>query len=209
LLIFLLGIFAFLVPFAQKLIAKEGQKTVYSMSLKDGYDKEIIETIFLVDKKPPLEFVKKHLGRYRIVSEKATKDGVELIVEERNAGFLVRNLEGKDYLFSLEGDKIWLLMENQDFDYGELPVVFGGSTEEEIQFIISVIAETPVEFRNYISSVDIGGKKIFFRFGSILTLRAWQNIGKMDYALFIRSLERKTVYDLYSNGKFFPVRWER
>lgn len=209
LLIIVFAVIAFIIPKTFMLLSDKGSERVIGVSSADNISDKVLNNYFMISWQPSLDYVKKYMqSRYHIDEVNNNGDGTYLIVSENKAAFVVKCGDEAPYLSTKNGINIWNLSSKEEFSYMDLPMVFG-ETIKEIGEVISVISETPLKFRNYISSVDANAKKIYFRNGNVLITHSWEYLKIMDWDSFIADLKIKTIYELYSNGKYFPISRER
>lgn len=196
-------------PAAYKIFFLSNSGNISGVVLSGSNNQLPAMNYFMVSWSPDYDYIKKHLlSRYIIDGVEETGHGKVLKVTERKAAFLVRIGEIEPYLCTETGDVLWYLKKNEEVYYSDLPTIFG-EKQGDLEEIIRIFSSTPLKFRNFVSSIDIDSMKVYFRNGNMLITHSWDYLKIMDWNSFIADLKMKTVYELYSNGKYFPISRER
>lgn len=145
---------------------------------------------------------------YEWIGREVYNDKITLLLKERQAVFLSETEDGEKWLVTDQGQRFWRIHPEEEALYGDLPVFFGGTWEEQAPVIAQFLSYS-LTFRNYISSVSVKEKVLYIRNGVLLIVNQWENLERMNHNEFIRTMGQKTAYDLYSNGLFFPINRKR
>ena len=145
---------------------------------------------------------------YEWIGKEVYDGKMALVTREMQAVFISETEDGEKWLITEEGRRFWRVHPDEERLYGDLPMFFGGTWEEEAPVIAQFLSYS-ITFRNYISSVSVKEKVLYIRNGVLLMVNQWENLDRMNHHEFIRTMGQKTAYDLYSNGLFFPINRKR
>lgn len=169
---------------------------------------QTVKNIYLDFWSPDMSFIRDYQPNGFEIKTLEKKDGFyEATVERRQAEFLISLKDGKRYLFSGSGEMIWMFSGDMSLsDYYAIPEIFNVEDFSQAREIIAYLSEKSVLFRNYLSSVDAGSVVFYMRNANILLVNSWRNLKDFDEDSFVYQMGKNQIYDLFSTGRFFPIK---
>jgi hypothetical protein len=141
---------------------------------------------------------------FTIESVEETSNPGIIRVSEKKASFMVQLDDGFYRLLDEWGEVLWVLRHDQLIPFLALPILFN-TEDSEIPDIVARLNRMPMLFRNYVSSIDVGGMVIYLRGGNQIITRSWESFEHFSYETFIQSMGQRTTYELFSSGRYFIV----
>lgn len=177
-------------------------------STEDPQDQLIVSNIFLDYWEPVYSFIKSYqpVG-FQLEAFKNEGDFYTFTISRKKAAYYVGFDEIGRFLFSENGEIVWNIHPYASLKskYYSLPEIYGVNNIKEAQEIIEKISKQPVIFKNYLSSIDAKEKIFYLRNGNVLLVNSWGNLEAFNGEEFIYQMGKGQIYDLYSNGRYFPI----
>ncbi len=177
--------------------------------LQEGVEpSQTVRNIYLDFWEPEAWFIRDYEPNgFEIESMLKKDDCYEVSVQRKRAEFLISMKDGRKYLFSGSGEMIWIFSDEMDLsDYHAIPEIYNVENFEQAREIISRLSNKSVLFRNYLSSVDAEATVFYMRNANILLVNSWRNLEEFDEDGFIYQMGKNQIYDLFSTGRFFPIK---
>jgi len=175
---------------------------------EDPQDQLIVSNVFLTYWDPDYSFIKTYqpVG-FKMEGFENNGDFYTVQVSRRKVAFSVELDDMGRVLFSENGELIWnnLPQSLMKSKYYSLPDIYGVKFVQEVKEIIEKISKQTVTFKNYLSSIDAKEKIFYLRNGNVLLVNNWGNLDLFDGEGFIYQMGKGQIYDLYSNGRYFPI----
>jgi hypothetical protein len=169
---------------------------------------QTVKNIYLDFWNPEISFIEKYdPGGFKLETLEKRNDFYEAVVIRQPAEFLVNLKDGKKYLFSGNGEMIWMFSDDMNSsDYYSVPEIYNVENFDQAERIISYLSSKSVLFRNYLSSVDAQTVMFYMRNANIILVNSWRNLEEFDEDSFIYQMGKNQIYDLFSTGRFFPIK---
>lgn len=177
-------------------------------STEDPQDQLIVSNIFLDYWEPVYSFIKSYQPKgFQLESIKNEGDFYTFIISRKKAAYYVGFDEIGRFLFSEKGEIVWNIPPDASLKskFYSMPEIYGVGNIQEAQEIIEKISKQPVIFKNYLSSIDAKEKIFYLRNGNVLLVNSWGNLEVFNGEEFIYQMGKGQIYDLYSNGRYFPI----
>ena len=195
------------------LFANQSPVIAFSGSQKQD-ENIIVSNVFLSYWKPGLEFMESYQPQGFLIegygyhqNEDQTESFVSQKVNRQKASFYV-NFENKGkVLLSENAEIVWRIPSAEFYNskFYSLPEIYNVGDMDEVKNIIEKVSRQSILFKNYLSAID-GKEKIFYlRNGNVLLVNSWNNLEVFDGEGFIYQMGKGQIYDLYSNGRYFPI----
>jgi hypothetical protein len=169
---------------------------------------QTVKNIYLDFWNPEISFIEKYdPGGFKLETLEKRNDFYEAVVIRQPAEFLVNLKDGKKYLFSGNGEMIWMFSDDMNSsDYYSVPEIYNVENFDQAERIISYLSSKSVLFRNYLSSVDAQTVMFYMRNANIILVNSWRNLEEFDEDSFIYQMGKNQIYDLFSTGRFLPIK---
>src|SRR6056297_3237620 len=174
----------------------------------DAEEQRIISNVYLAYWNPVVSFIQTYHPRgFHLEGFETGDEYYTLRISRLKAAFYVEVDEIDRMLFSEEGEMVWRVPTFSFLKrkFYSLPEIYGAETIEEARQIIERISRQSTLFKNYLSSVDAKEKICYLRNGNVLLVNSWSNLDVFDGEAFIYQMGKGQIYDLYSNGRYFPI----
>lgn len=171
-------------------------------------NKVIISNVFLDYWNPVFSFISSYHPRgFLIEGYENEGDYYNVLISRQKAAFYVEFDDIDRMLFSDQGKIIWTIPEGffLESKHYSLPAIYNVSDIIEAEQIIQLISQQSTLFKNYLSSVDAKERIFYLRNGNVLLVNNWNNLEVFDGEGFIYQMGKGQIYDLYSNGRYFPI----
>ncbi len=209
-LILVMGLFflskAFFLRYAGFFIDQTQTKPLASTG--DTQEQLIISNVFLDDWDPVYSFLKSYKPEsFQLESVENEGDYYTFQISRKKAAYYVEFEETGRLLFSENGELVWNNPPQASLNrkYHSLPEIYNINSIQEVKGIIEKISKQPVIFKNYLSSIDAKEKIFYLRNGNVLLVNSWGNLDVFNGEEFIYQMGKGQIYDLYSNGRYFPI----
>lgn len=169
---------------------------------------QTVKNIYLDFWNPEVSFIRGYdPNGFKLEALEKKNNFYEAAVVRQQAEFLVSLKNGKKYLFSGSGEMIWMFSENMNSsEYYAIPEIYNVENFAQAEKIISYLSSESVLFRNYLSSVDAQAVVFYMRNANIILVNNWRNLEEFDEDSFIYQMGKNQIYDLFSTGRFFPIK---
>ncbi|MFW6263464.1 MAG: hypothetical protein ACOC34_05480 [Thermotogota bacterium] len=178
-------------------------------STEDPQDQIIISNVFMDYWDPVYSFFQSYQPSGFISEHFENKgDHYTLQISRRKVAYYVDFDEIGRMLFSENGEIVWSIPPKavMKSKYYALPEIYGVENIREVKEIIKKISGQSFVFKNYLSSVDAREKIFYLRNGNVLLVNSWDNLDVFNGEEFIYQMGKGQIYDLYSNGRYFPIK---
>ncbi|MEA1884956.1 MAG: hypothetical protein U9N62_10625 [Thermotogota bacterium] len=181
-------------------------KTLASTS--NPQDQMIVSNVFFDHWDPVYSFIQSYQPEGFLLDDVQNEgDYYTLKISRRKAAYYVELEEIGRMLFSENGEIVWNIPDRGTLNskYYSLPEIYGVGEIQQVKEIIARISKQPAIFKNYLSTVDAEEKIFYFRNGNVLLVNSWSNLDVFNGEEFIYQMGKGQIYDLYSNGRYFPI----
>ncbi|HPF16244.1 MAG TPA: hypothetical protein P5107_07965 [Thermotogota bacterium] len=174
----------------------------------------IVANVFLSYWKPDLNFMESYQPQGFLIegygnnqNEDQSENFVSQQVSRQKASFYVNLENDGKVLLSEDAEIVWRIPSAEFYisKFYSLPEIYNVDDIDEVKMIIEKVSQQSILFKNYLSAIDGKERTFYLRNGNVLLVNSWNNLEMFDGEGFIYQMGKGQIYDLYSNGRYFPI----